>query len=147
MAYVTNNDIEERLGTAAYIQLTDDTGTGSADIDKVDEARLGAEGEVNSYLGRRYAVPIDLAAHAEVADVLKSFVLDLVEYRLHSRRPPVPSAVSSKRNQAIAWLDRVAGAEVVLPSVEPLAENPAKGLAAETLSNERFFTRDELDNL
>ena len=147
MAYVTNNDIEERLGTAAYIQLTDDTGSGSADIDKVDEARLGAEGEVNSYLGRRYAVPIDLAAHAEVADVLKSFVLDLVEYRLHSRRPPVPGAVSSKRNQAIAWLDRVAGAEVILPSVAPLAENPATGLAAETSSNERIFTRDELDNL
>ena len=147
MAYVTNNDIEERLGTAAYIQLTDDTGSGSADIDKVDEARLGAEGEVNSYLGRRYAVPIDLAAHAEVADVLKSFVLDLVEYRLHSRRPPVPGAVSSKRNQAIAWLDRVAGAEVVLPSVDPLEENPATGLAAETSSNERIFTRDELDNL
>ncbi len=147
MAYVTNNDIEERLGTAAYIQLTDDTGSGSADIDKVDEARLGAEGEVNSYLGRRYAVPIDLAAHAEVADVLKSFVLDLVEYRLHSRRPPVPGAVSSKRNQAIAWLDRVAKADVILPSVEPIAENPAKGLAAETSSNERVFTRDELDNL
>ncbi len=147
MAYVTNNDIEERLGTAAYIQLTDDTGSGSADIDKVDEARLGAEGEVNSYLGRRYAVPIDLAAHAEVADVLKSFVLDLVEYRLHSRRPPVPSAVSSKRNQAIAWLDRVARAEVILPSVDPIAENPATGLAAETSSNERIFTRDELDAL
>lgn len=147
MAYVTNNDIEERLGTAAYIQLTDDTGSGNADIDKVDEARLGAEGEVNSYLGRRYAVPIDLTLHAEVADVLKSFVLDLVEYRLHSRRPPVPSAVSSKRNQAIAWLDRVARAEVVLPSVAPLAENPATGLAAETSSNERIFTRDELDNL
>ncbi len=147
MAYVTNNDIEERLGTAAYIQLTDDTGSGSADIDKVDEARLGAEGEVNSYLGRRYAVPIDLAAHAEVADVLKSFVLDLVEYRLHSSRPPVSSAVSSKRNQAIAWLDRVAKAEVILPSVEPIAENPAKGFAAETSSNERIFTRDELDNL
>ena len=147
MAYVTNNDIEERLGTAAYIQLTDDTGSGSADTDKMDEARLGAEGEVNSYLGRRYAVPIDLTAHAEVADVLKSFVLDLVEYRLHSRRPPVPSAVSGKRNQAIAWLDRVAGAEVVLPSVDPLAENPATGLAAETSSDERIFTRDELDNL
>ncbi|MCH8853744.1 MAG: DUF1320 domain-containing protein [Planctomycetes bacterium] len=147
MAYVTNNDIEERLGTAAYIQLTDDTGSGSADIDKVDEARLGAEGEVNSYLGRRYAVPIDLTAHAEVADVLKSFVLDLVEYRLHSRRPPVPSAVSSKRNQAIAWLDRVARADVVLPSVDPILENSATGISAETSSNERFFTRDDLDNL
>ena len=38
MAYVTNSDIEERLGTAAYVQLTDDAGTGSADTDKVDEA-------------------------------------------------------------------------------------------------------------
>ncbi len=115
MAYVTNSDIEERLGTAAYVQLTDDDGTGSADEDKVDEARLGAEGEVNSYLGRRYQVPIDLTRHAEVADVLKSFVLDLVEYRLHARRPPVPGAISNKRNQAIAWLDRVARADVVLP--------------------------------
>ncbi len=147
MAYVTNNDIEERLGTAAYVQLTDDAGTGSADTDKVDEARLGAEGEVNSYLGRRYQVPIDLTRHAEVADVLKSFVLDLVEYRLHARRPPVPGAVSNKRNQAIAWLDRVARADVVLPSVDPILENSATGISAVTSSNERFFTRDDLDNL
>ena len=147
MAYVTNNDIEERLGTAAYVQLTDDASTGSADTDKINEARLGAEGEVNSYLGRRYQVPIDLARHAEVADVLKSFVLDLVEYRLHARRPPVPGAVSNKRNQAIAWLDRVARADVVLPSVDPILENSATGISAETSSNERFFTRDDLDNL
>ncbi len=147
MAYVTNSDIEERLGTAVYVQLTDDTGTGSADIDKVDEARLGAEGEVNSYLGRRYQVPIDLTKHAEVADVLKSFVLDLVEYRLHARRPPVPAAVSNKRNQAIAWLDRGARGAVVLPSVNPILENPATGISGETSSNERFFTRDDLDNL
>ena len=147
MAYVTNSDIEERLGTATYVQLTDDTGTGSADIDKVDEARLGAEGEVNSYLGRRYKVPIDLTAHAEVADVLKSFVLDLVEYRLHARRPPVSNDLRSKRNQAVAWLDRVARGDVVLPSVDPILENPATGIAGETSSNERIFTRDELDNL
>ena len=147
MAYVTNNDIEERLGTAAYVQLTDDASTGSADTDKINEARLGAEGEANSYLGRRYQVPIDLTRHPEVADVLKSFVLDLVEYRLHARRPPVPSAVSNKRNQAIAWLDRVARADVVLPSVDPIPENSATGISAETSSNERFFTRDDLDNL
>ncbi len=147
MAYVTNTDIEERLGTAAYVQLTDDTGSGSADIDKVDEARLGAEGEANSYLGRRYAVPIDLTAHAEVADVLKSFVLDLVEYRLHARRPPIPDDVIAKMKQATSWLERVAKSEVVLPSVDPILENPATGITGETSSNERIFTRDELENL
>ena len=147
MSYITNSDIDLRLGTARYTQLTDDTGTGSPDTDVADEARLGAEGEVDSYLSQRYRVPINLTKHPEPASVLKSIALDLVEYRLHSRRPPVPSAVSSKRNQAIAWLDRVAKADVILPSVEPIAENPAKGLAAETSSNERVFTRDELDNL
>ncbi len=147
MAYVTNSDIEERLGTAAYVQLTDDDGTGSADTDKVDEARLGAEGEANGYLARRYAVPIDLVAHAEVADVLKSFVLDLVEYRLHSRRPPISDDIAAKRNQAIAWLEKVARADVVLPSVAPLSENPATGITGEQSSATRVFTRDELENL
>ena len=45
MSYITNVDIEERLGTALYTQLTDDTGTGSADTDVVDSSRDEAEGE------------------------------------------------------------------------------------------------------
>ena len=39
MAYVTNADIEERLGSRTYVQLTDDAGTGSADTDKFDVKR------------------------------------------------------------------------------------------------------------
>ena len=67
MSYATNSDIESRLGNTLYVQLTDDVGSGSADEEKVSEARLAAEGEVNSYLGRRYAVPVDLTNHAELA--------------------------------------------------------------------------------
>ncbi|HUX30626.1 MAG TPA: phage protein Gp36 family protein [Thiobacillus sp.] len=52
MSYVTNADIEKRVGPAAYVQLTDDEDTGSANEDRVDEARLAAEGGVNSYLAR-----------------------------------------------------------------------------------------------
>lgn len=144
MAYITNTDIEERLGTARYIQLTDDTGSGAADVDKIDEARLAAEGEVNSYLARRYAVPIDVAEHSGVADVLKSFVLDLVEYRLYSRRPPIPDDLRSRRDHAVGWLQRVAAGLVILPSIQPIAENPATGLVGEGYSSTRIFSRDEL---
>ena len=70
MAYVTNADIQERLGNDTYIQLTDDDQDGSADVGVVDEARLAGEGEVNSYLARRYHVPIDLTKHADLADLL-----------------------------------------------------------------------------
>jgi len=64
------------------VQLTDDDGNGLADSGVVDEARLAAEGEVNSHLARRYQVPINLSEHSELAALLASITLDLVEYRL-----------------------------------------------------------------
>lgn len=147
MAYVTNTDIEERLGTAAYVGLTDDAGTGSADLDKIDEARDGAEGEVNSYLGRQYAVPVDLSGYPELAAVLKSFVLDLVEHRLHARRPPVPAEVTLKRQEALAWLRQVAEASVVLPAARVVTESTIRGTAGSATGQRRVFTRDELSEL
>ena len=67
MAYVTNEDIEQRLGSNAYVQLTDDDGDSVADVAVVDEARLGGEGEVDSYLARRFQVPIDLTTNPATA--------------------------------------------------------------------------------
>jgi len=147
MGYVTNADIEERLGGAQYVQLTDDEGTGQADTDKVDEARLGAEGEVNSYIGRRYAVPVDLSRYPELADVLRSIVLDLVEYRLHARRPPVPPDIIRKRQSALQWLERVARGEIVLPATSVVTGNTATGTVGESSTSRRIFTRDSLADL
>lgn len=147
MSYVTNSEIQSRLGTQAYIQLTDDSGSGSADVAKVDEARLGAEGEVNSYLATRYAVPVDLSAEAEVQAVLKSFVLDLVSYRLHSRRPPVPADIVRRREEAVTWLARVASGIVQLPSATTLAENAALGFMPQSTGPARSMTRESLESL
>lgn len=144
MAYLTNADIEERLGSDAYVQLTDDDGDGVADTGVVDEARLGAEGEVNSYLARRYQVPIDLDAHPELADVLASFSLDLVEYRLRSRRPPVPKDALDRHARAIEWLTRVADGSLELPSATPVASNATRGSLGATTGDERLLSREEL---
>ena len=142
--YVTNDDIELRLGTARYIQLTDDAGTGSPDPAVADEARLGAEGEADSFLARRYAVPIDTAEHPQTAAVLKSIVLDLIEYRLHARRPPVPSDVSAKGAAAVAYLKRIADGQAHLPSAGPIAANPASGPRAAITGNAKILDADEL---
>ncbi|MEE9296420.1 MAG: DUF1320 domain-containing protein [Phycisphaerae bacterium] len=147
MSYISNSDIELRLGTARYTQLTDDTGSGTPDTDVADEARQGAEGEVDSYLAQRYRVPIDLVVHEEAASVLKSVSLDLVEYRLHARRRAVPVEVINKRDAALSWLQRVAGGEASLPAVTPIEPNPALGLRAATTGEERTFSRDELQGL
>jgi len=146
MGYITNADIEERLGTAAYIQLADDDGNGIADVGVVDEARLGAEGEVNSYLGRRYSVPVSLTTHPDLADVLASFTLDLAEYRLRLRRPPVPDDARRRRDQAIEWLTRVAEGRIELPSAVGIAASTARGTIAAVTGEKRVLTRDELSD-
>jgi phage gp36-like protein len=144
MAYITNVDIEERVGSDAYVQLTDDDGDGVADVGVVDEARLAAEGEVNSYLARRYQVPIDVTTHMDLADILASFTLDLAEHRLRARRPPVPQDIQDKRAQAVEWLSRIADGALELPSAAPVARNPTCGTLGATTGEARLLSRDEL---
>ncbi|UCD28524.1 MAG: DUF1320 domain-containing protein, partial [Planctomycetota bacterium] len=147
MSYAGNTDVEERLGSTLYVQLTDDAGTGSADEDKVAEALLGAEGEVNSYLGRRYAVPIDVSTYSGVAAVLKSVTLDLVEYRLHTRRPPVPDDVRRKKEAAVKWLERVASGRATLPAANEIQGNQVDGIIGEVVGSDRVMSREELEDL
>jgi phage gp36-like protein len=142
--YITNADIETRLGPALYVQLTDDSGAGVANEDVVNEARLAAEGEVDAYLAARYQVPIDIAVHPQVAGVLVGIALDLAEYRLRARRPPIPADAGAKHGAAIEWLRRVARGEVELPAAEALASNPATAPHVLTTGEKRVLTREEL---
>ena len=147
MAYASLTDLEQRLGSAVYVQLTDDVGTGVPDADVADEAMRGAEGEVNSFLGRRYAVPVETAGEEQMAAVLKSVTLDLAEYRLHTRRPTMPEDVRRKREAAVRWLQLVAAGQAVLPSSRELADNPALAPAGEVVGSPRALTREEMENL
>lgn len=146
MAYITNNDIEQRVGSATYVQLADDDGDGQADVGVVDEVRLAAEGEANAFLARRFAVPIDLTAHPELADVLASVTLDLAEVRLRARRPPVSDAARRLHDSAVSWLTDVAHGAIDLPSATPVASNTTQGILARAAGEERLLTRDELSN-
>jgi phage gp36-like protein len=146
MAYVTNADIEQRLGSDTYVQLTDDDGDGTADAGVVNEARIGAEGEVDSYLARRFQLPIDLSAHPDIAGVLVSFTLDLVEYRLRSRRPPVPKDAVDRHGRALEWLKGVGARTSAQPAATGPAANTARGPVATTTGNERVLSREELSD-
>jgi phage gp36-like protein len=147
MGYVSDEDIRLRLGERAFVQLTDDAATGSADLDVVAEARLGAEGEVDSYLARRYRVPIDTVQHAEVTALLKTVTLNVIEYRLHARRPPVPPDIETRYRAALNWLAQVGAGEVLLPSAAELPGNPANGPVAVKGGNKAALSRDELAGL
>lgn len=114
-AYVVAADIDKRISTQKQAQLTAETGS-TVDTAKVDEAINAAEGEANGYIAVRYVVPVDLVAFPDLEAALEGFVLDIVVYRLHLLRPPVPDDISTARNNAIAWLKLVAEGKVLLPS-------------------------------
>jgi phage gp36-like protein len=146
MGYLSNSDIETRVGAAVYVQLTDDSGSGVANEAVVDEARAGAEGEVDAHLARRYAVPIDLTRHPELSGILTSIALDLAEHRLRLRRPPVPQEATAGREAAIAWLKAVASAEIDLPAATQPAVSPMGGDRGQAAGADRVMTREELED-
>jgi phage gp36-like protein len=147
MSYISNSDIELRLGTRVFVQLTDDEGLGSPNIQVADEARLGAEGEVDSYLARRFQVPIDVGAHPEVAAVLATVTLDIAEYRLHARREPVPDGVIARYRAALHWLAQVAAGRIALPSAGVLEGGTATGISGASVGNPALLSRQELEGL
>lgn len=147
MSYASNADVLSRIGNRLYVQLTDDAGNAAADEAKVTDARLGAEAEVNSYLGRRYRVPVDVTTDADIAVCLKSLTLDLVEFRLHARRPPVPQDVRLKREAAIKWLQQIASGAALLPSAVEIPGHDSGGIVSEFIHPERIMSREQLENL
>lgn len=147
MSYATNADIEQRMGSAAYVQLTDDVGTGTADEAIVTQARLAAEAEINSYLAVRYQVPVAVSAEPEVAALLRDLTVDLVEFRLHARRPPVPSDVAARHGAVLEWLGRVAKGSAMLPATSELPGHAPTGPAAAITGMTRVWSRDEAADL
>ena len=147
MSYANTTDLEERLGEGIYLQLTDDAGTGSADEGKASEALEQAEGEVNSYLARRYAVPVDVSVDAQLAAILKSVTLDLAEYRLHARRPPIPEDKRRQREAAVRWLGQASSGQVVLPAVNEVQGHTVCGISGEVTGSPRVISREALERL
>jgi phage gp36-like protein len=139
MGYATLQDLANRLGPAAYLQLTDDEATGEPNEARAQEALDAAEAEVNSRLASRFAVPLEVAAEPQAAAMLRAVALDLAEYRLHARRPPVPDAVEAKALQTLQWLQDVAEGRAQMPLLREVPANESRGTIAEADGPQRVF--------
>jgi phage gp36-like protein len=145
--YSTNSDIETRIGTPKYITLTDDSSSGVADEMKVTQAREWAEAEMNSYLARRYAVPVSTSGSTDLQMALRSISVDLAVHRLYERKPPMPDDIRRRRDAAIGWLAAVVSGAIVLPGATELASNPTQGPFGQAVGRGRILTEDELEDL
>lgn len=148
MAYIKSEDLQARLGEAVYARLTDRRGGAEAD-DTVGAAIASAAcAELDGYLARRFATPIDLSARPELAPVIIARVTDLAEFIAWSTSPftrDVPPRVVALRAAAVKWFEQVVRGELDLPAGVPPDSRSAADDAPRVSGTPRTLTAEELE--
>lgn len=105
--YAEREDLTKRFGEAEIASLEDLNGTGSPDPGVSSGALADATGEVDSYLGVRYALPLPSCPIP-----LMLAVCDIARYRLYKDRPT--EQVTYRYEQALKWLGKLSHGTVTL---------------------------------
>lgn len=125
MSYITQQDLEDELGEAKLIQLTDDEGAGEVGESRVNKAISYAVGTFDSYARNRYTIPVP------ITEKVKACCLDLAVFHLFKSRATDTEGVYDVKKDAhataLAFLKDVAAGRAALdvPSAEETVENPA----------------------
>ena len=139
MSYATQADLETAFGVDELVQLTDRASPPAGTVDATVLARAldAADGEIDSYLASRYALPL-----ASTPSILRDCAVDLARYRLHDRG--VPEIVEANYKARIAWLRDVSSGRASLGAITETLTPASAGLP-EMTSGGRVFGRDQFD--
>jgi len=136
MAYVTSVDLD--IPQDLLIQLTDDELTGSVNADRVTAAITNAQAEVDSFIAKRYLVPV-----ADPLPVtLKNWTIMLTKYHLYARRPPVSEDITALRKDVLARLLEVSKGITSL-GIAPIPQGSSE-VGGVISGPERIFGRHKL---
>lgn len=146
MAYATKTDIITIYSQDA-LYVADRDGDGVVDDAAVDRALTSASGEIDSYLGVRYALPIE----AEL-DLLKQFCVDIALYRLALARDVLSEEHRRRYEDTIKHLKEIAKgtASLNLPGpIDPDTGQPESVTPRPivTAGPPREFTREKMREL
>ena len=136
MAYTSQTQIERAITAALVIQLTDDSGVGTADTAVLDEAIADAGREVDGYVRAHYSVPV-----SPTPAMLQTIAIDLTIWRLFRRRHGVfgmPEQVQDTYAARIKQLEKINEGKLDL-GVDALPTVSAK-VVAQTAGPDQMFT-------
>ena len=89
--YASTTELKARFeDDSAVAYLTDTSDSGVPDEDVLEEVITAAESELNSYLARKYLIPIDTSSDSGLRYNLRSWTLDLAVAKLHGRNNYIP---------------------------------------------------------
>lgn len=138
MAYATLTDMTDRFGEAELIHLSaaPDGLAGPVVSAKVDVALNDATAQIDSYLRRRYLVPLEAPIPAEI--VRAACVLARFDLAHGDQREPTEQ-MRLARKDTLAWLEQLANGTVMLEGA-PLAAG--SGTGAKVTDRARGFGTD-----
>lgn len=116
MPYVTPEELIERLGTREATAISDRQKTGSPDLVELASALALAEDEVNSYVGRRYALPLTTSGGqpATIPLSIKRLVIDIARYRNTGTEVMETEPIRNRFKDALKVLDQIAEGKIHL---------------------------------
>lgn len=137
MPYATVDQMVVRFGEPVLIQLSDPEAQ-ALQADAIGEALADASGVMDSYLARRYSLPLSASAA-----VLVDCCADLALYRLMRLRPASATEDAKERaDAAMDWLKDVGSGRAVIQELEAPASMP--GGSVQVSSSRRLFSREGL---
>lgn len=127
--YATQSDLEPAAGGAAkLVQLSDHDGDGAVDSAVIAKAINDSSRWIDSYLARRYAVPLE-----EPSDIITRITAEEAVYILKDQRDAVDDRAQARHDQNIEWLDGVSTGRIN-PGVDP---GPPKSAAVAAVAASR----------
>lgn len=137
MPYASAVQMVARFGEQELIQLSDPEAQ-ALNEDVIEEALKDASGVMDSYLAKRYPLPL-----ATIPAVLVDCCADLALYRLmRLRRQGAVEDAKERADAAIAWLKDLASGKAILQELEAPAAIP--GGQVRLTCSPRLFSREGL---
>lgn len=136
MTYATQQDLEDRFGSAELLAIADRDNSGQVDAAVITLALEDADAKIDTYLAKRYTLPL-----AETPRVITSTAADIARFRLYAANPP--DDVRAAFDQAMRYLKDLSSGAAELETPAGAAHTPA-GKPVQTAAPDRIFTSDTL---
>ena len=132
MSYSTKANILLQLDSDTLTNLTDDTDSGTANDDVVNQAIADADALIDSYVGSSYAVPL-----TTIPAIIKNISVDIAIYNLYSRRTDtIPDIRKDRFTNALKYLQDISNGKIALPGDAIASES----IRVTTVKSDRAFT-------
>ena len=138
MAYCTQAQIEDRYSREDLIRYADADNDGMPDADTVSRAITDADGLIDSMLGGVFVVPIP----APIPPMVRAHAISIAWYYLQLGRDSVTDSAKKAYDDAVAWLEGVAGGTIHVGLV-PLPSGSSSAPTVQYDAQPRAFGRDK----